>query len=112
MEYRRPILQEMDTQEYDWVRLYTEKSPAKPFYSIAGDSAREIYLCVNKKLAPNWTLIEYQEVSTLYYLILFIPSQTHFSFPIPTDSSQDYSMPLAWQSKTHGCLPQPLFHDR
>ena len=25
MEYRRPILQEMDTQEYDWVRLYTEK---------------------------------------------------------------------------------------
>lgn len=69
MEYRRPILQEMDTQEYDWVRLYIEKSPAKLFYSIAGDSAREIYLCVNKKLAPNWTLIEYQEVSTLYYLI-------------------------------------------
>ena len=29
MEYRRPILQEMDTQEHDWVRLYTEKSPAK-----------------------------------------------------------------------------------
>jgi len=29
MEYRRPILQEMDTQEYDWVRLYIEKSPAK-----------------------------------------------------------------------------------
>ena len=25
MEYRRPILQEMDTQEYDWVRLYIEK---------------------------------------------------------------------------------------
>lgn len=71
MEYRRPILQEMDTQEYDWVRLYIEKSPAKLFYSIAGDSAREIYLCVNKKLAPNWTLIEYQEVSTLYYLIFF-----------------------------------------
>lgn len=69
MEYRRPILQEMDTQEYDWVRLYIEKSPAKLFYSIAGDSAREIYLCVNKKLAPNWTLIGYQEVSTLYYLI-------------------------------------------
>lgn len=48
MEYRRPILQEMDTQEYDWVRLYIEKSPAKLFYSIAGDSAREIYLCANK----------------------------------------------------------------
>ena len=30
----------MDTQEYDWVRLYTEKSPAKPFYSFAGDSAK------------------------------------------------------------------------
>ena len=29
MEYRRPILQEMDTQEHDRVRLYTEKSPAK-----------------------------------------------------------------------------------
>ena len=80
MEYRRPILQEMDTQEYDWVRLYIEKSPAKLFYSIAGDSAREIYLCFNKKLAPNWTLIGYQEVSTLYYLILFIPYQTPFSF--------------------------------
>ena len=49
MEYRRPILQEMDTQEYDWVRLYIEKSPAKLYYCLAGDSAREIYLCVNKK---------------------------------------------------------------
>lgn len=48
MEYRRPILQEMDTQEYDWVRLYTEKSPTKSFYSFIGDFAREIYLCVNK----------------------------------------------------------------
>ena len=31
------------------------------------------------------------------------------SFPIPTDSSQDYNMPLAWRSKTHGCQPQPPF---
>ena len=45
---RRPILQEMDTQEYDWVRLYIEKSPTKSFYSFTGDFAREIYLCVNK----------------------------------------------------------------
>ena len=45
---RRPILQEMDTQEYDWVRLYIEKSPAKSFYSFTGDFAREVYLCVNK----------------------------------------------------------------
>ena len=48
MEYRRPILQKMDTQEYDWVRLYIEKSPAKLYYCLAGDSEQEIYLCVNK----------------------------------------------------------------
>ena len=50
--------------------------------------------------------------STRYYLILFlsVPYQKHFSFPIPTDSSQDYSMPLAWQSKTHGCQPQRPYH--
>ena len=54
MEYRRPILQEMDTQEYDWVRLYTEKSPAKPFYSIAGDSARERFIYVLKILTHSF----------------------------------------------------------
>ena len=64
----------------------------------------------NFRIIPAITLIGYQEVSTLYYLILFIPYQTHFSFPIPTDSSQDYSMPLAWQSKTHGCQPQRPYH--
>ena len=31
------------------------------------------------------------------------------SFPIPTDSSQDYNMPLAWRLKIHGCQPQPPF---
>ena len=54
MEYRRPILQEMDTQEHDWVRLYTEKSPAKPFYSIAGDSARERFIYVLKILTHSF----------------------------------------------------------
>ena len=38
-----------------------------------------------------------------------VPYQTHFSFPIPTDSSQDYNMPLAWRSKIHGCQSQPPF---
>ena len=41
----------------------------------------------NFRIIPAITLIGYQEVSTLYYLILFIPYQKHFSFPIPTDSS-------------------------
>lgn len=68
MEYRRPILQEMDTQEYDWVRLYIEKSPAKPFYSIAGDSAREIYLCVNKKTRSK---LDIDRISRSFNSILF-----------------------------------------
>ena len=38
----------MDTQEYDWVRLYIEKSPAKLKKGFTGDSARETYLCVKK----------------------------------------------------------------
>ena len=65
---RRPILQEMDTQEYDWVRLYTEKSPAKPFYSIAGDSAREIYLCFNKKTRSK---LDFDRISRSFNSILF-----------------------------------------
>lgn len=68
MEYRRPILQKMDTQEYDWVRLYIEKSPAKPFYSIAGDSAREIYLCVNQKARSK---LDIDRISRSFNSILF-----------------------------------------
>lgn len=49
MEYRRPILQEMDTQEYDWVRLYIEKSPAKLYYCLAGDSGQERFIYVLTK---------------------------------------------------------------
>ena len=54
MEYRRPILQEMDTQEYDWVRLYIEKSPAKLYYCLAGDSARERFIYVLKILTHSF----------------------------------------------------------
>ena len=36
------------------VRLYTEKSPAKLFYSFAGDSARERFIYVFKKLTHSF----------------------------------------------------------
>ena len=97
MEYRRPILQEMDTQEYDWVRLYIEKSPAKLYYCLAGDSGQERFIYVStKKLAPNWNLIGYHDVSTLYYLIFLFPikrllvllenKRKVYSFGIPSRS--------------------------
>ncbi len=54
MEYRRPILQEMDTQEYDWVRLYIEKSPAKLYYCLAGDSGQERFIYVLKILTHSF----------------------------------------------------------
>ena len=62
MEYRRPILQEMDTQEYDWVRLYIEKSPAKLYYCLAGDSGQERFIYVltkqtRSKLDFDWISI-------------------------------------------------------
>lgn len=51
MEYRRPILQEMDTQEYDWVRLYTEKIASKAVKKLRWRFCkREVYLCVKN---PN-----------------------------------------------------------
>ena len=58
MEYRRPILQEMDTQEYDRVRLYTEKSPAKPFST----ASLAILFHIKRILVSQFQLILYKVI--------------------------------------------------
>lgn len=83
MEYRRPILQEMDTQEYDWVRLYIEKSPAKLYYCLAGDSGQERFIYVltkqtRSKLDFDWISRSFNSILSDFFL--FIPYQTPFSF--------------------------------
>ena len=65
---RRPILQEMETQEHDWVRLYTEKSPAKPFYSIAGDSGQERFIYMLTKQTRS--KLDFDRISRSFNSIL------------------------------------------
>lgn len=68
MEYRRPILQKMDTQEYDWVRLYIEKSPAKLYYCLAGDSEQERFIYVLTKQTRS--KLDFDWISRSFYSIL------------------------------------------
>lgn len=99
MEYRRPILQEMDTQEYDWVRLYIEKSPAKLYYCLAGDSGQERFIYVltkqtRSKLDFDWISRSFNSILSDFFflfhikrlLVLLENQRKVYSFGIPSRS--------------------------